>query len=212
MVVVLVGGSAITMSNWIDNVNSIVEAWYPGDMGGYAVADVLFGFYNPAGRLPVTFPVHEGQLPLYYNHKPTGRGDDYMNLTGQPLFPFGYGLSYTTFEYYDLHIENDTIKAGGRTTIRCKIKNTGKRQGDEIVQLYIRDELASLARPVKQLKGFKRISLLPGEEKELEFKLGFDELSMLDSDLKRVVEPGSFRIMVGASSKDIRLRDHLYVK
>ncbi len=212
VVVVLIGGSAVTMSAWMDNVKSIINAWYPGDMGGYAVADVLLGFYNPAGRLPVTFPVDEGQLPLYYNHKPTGRGDDYMNLTGQPLFPFGYGLSYTGFKYSDIQIENDTILAGDETRVMCKIKNTGERQGDEVVQMYIRDELSSLARPVMELKGFKRISLNPGEEQLVEFNLGFDELAMLDSDLNRVVEPGRFRIMIGSSSKDIRLREHLYVK
>ncbi len=212
VVVVMIGGSAITMSGWIDNVCSIIDAWYPGDMGGYAVADILFGYYNPAGRLPITFPVNEGQLPLYYNHKPTGRGDDYMNLTGQPLFPFGYGLSYTSFEYSDMKVEDDTIKTGGKTRVKCNIKNTGKRPGDEVVQMYIRDELSSVARPLMELKGFKRINLNPGEERLVEFILGFDELAMLDSDLNWVVEPGRFRIMIGSSSKDIRLRGHLHVK
>ena len=211
VVVVLIGGSAITMSEWIDGVSGVIDVWYPGDMGGYAVADVLFGLYNPAGRLPVTFPLHEGQLPLYYNHKPTGRGDDYINLTGKPLFPFGYGLSYTDFEYSDIRMDSDTIRAGEETKVRCRIKNTGDRAGDEVVQMYIRDELSSLSRPVKELRGFGRISLEPGEEKEIEFTLGFDELSMLDADLNRIVEPGKFRIMIGSSSVDIRLRSHLYV-
>lgn len=109
-VVVLVGGSAITMNNWINNISGIIDVWYPGEAGGNAVADVLFGDYNPAGRLPITFPIHESQLPLYYNHKPTGRGDDYINLTGQPLFPFGFGLSYTRFEYSDFKIEKKIFR------------------------------------------------------------------------------------------------------
>lgn len=206
VVVVLVGGSAITMNNWLKNVTAILDVWYPGEEGGNAVAEVLFGDYNPAGRLPITFPVFEGQLPLVYNHKPTGRGDDYNNLTGQPLFPFGYGLSYTTFKYSDLQIEKTKIGVSESTIIRCKIKNTGKSDGDEVVQLYVRDELASVARPITELKGFQRIHLLAGETKELSFTVNPEMFSMLDINLKKVVEPGDFRMMIGASSKDIRLR------
>jgi len=212
VVVVLIGGSAIKMNGWMDNAESIIDAWYPGDMGGYAVADVLFGLYNPAGRLPITFPLDESQLPLFYNHKPTGRGDDYMNLTGQALFPFGYGLSYTSFEYSDLKIEQDTIPRGGGTKLTCTITNTGSRKGDEVVQMYIRDEISSLARPIIELKGFERISLNPGEQKNVEFNLGFEELAMFNHEMNQVVEPGRFRIMIGSSSKDIRLRAHLYVE
>src|SRR5690606_27526111 len=170
VVVVLVGGSAVTMSNWIDKVNSIVNVWYPGEEGGHAVASVLFGDYNPAGRLPITFPVHEGQLPLVYNHKPTGRGDDYYNLTGLPLFPFGYGLSFTTFEYSDIILSKGTISVDETTTVRFTVKNTGSVAGDEVCQLYIRDMLASVARPVMELKGFQRIHLEPGETRELHFE------------------------------------------
>jgi len=206
VVVVLVGGSAITMNNWLNNVPAILDVWYPGEEGGNAVADVLFGDYNPAGRLPITFPVFEGQLPLVYNHKPTGRGDDYNNLTGQPLFPFGYGMSYTSFEYSDLKIEKNNISATDSTVIRCKITNTGKLAGDEVVQLYVRDELASVARPVSELKGFQRIHLNPGETREVRFVINPEILTMLDINLKKVVEPGDFRMMIGASSKDIRLR------
>lgn len=205
-VVVLVGGSAITMSGWMDEVAGILLAWYPGENGGNALADILFGDANPAGRLPVTFPVHEGQCPLYYNHKPTGRGDDYYNLTGQPLFPFGYGLSYTSFEYSGLTFSKDTIGRDETVAVSCTVKNAGPVAGDEVVQLYIRDELASVARPVKELKGFQRIPLEPGEEKSITFELGPEALSMLNKEMQRVVEPGSFRVMVGASSKDIRLR------
>lgn len=211
MVVILVGGSAITMNNWLKNASAILDVWYPGEDGGSAVADVLFGDYNPAGRLPITFPVFEGQLPLVYNHKPTGRGDDYNNLTGQPLFPFGYGLSYTTFEYSELNFSTNNIAAKDSTVLSCKITNTGKVAGDEVVQLYVRDELASVARPVTELKGFERIHLLAGESQIVKFAINPEMLSMLDINLKKVVEPGDFRIMVGASCKDIRLRGILTV-
>ena len=211
-VVVLVGGSAVTMSNWLDKVPAVLDVWYPGEDGGDAVADVLFGDYNPAGRLPITFPVAEGQLPLVYNHKPTGRGDDYLNLTGQPLFPFGYGLSYTQFDYSDLRFDRRQIPAGDSAVVRFSVKNIGAVDGDEVVQLYIRDELASVARPITELKGFQRIHLNPGESKALQFVISPDMLAMLDKDLKSMVEPGDFRITIGASSKDIRLRGILSVR
>jgi len=210
-VVVLIGGSAVTMP-WLDKVNAVIDAWYPGEAGGQAVADVLFGLYNPAGRLPITFPVSEGQLPLYYNHKPTGRGDDYVDLTGMALFPFGFGLSYTTFEYSGLTIDPAEADGKGRVTIRCSVQNTGTRAGDEVVQLYLRDVLASVARPVMELKRFQRVTLKPGERIDVTFTIGPDELRMLDADMKWVVEPGVFRVMVGASSKDIRLRGQLTVR
>lgn len=212
VVVVLIGGSAITMSNWMHQVNGIVDAWYPGEEGGHAVADVLFGDYNPAGRLPITFPVHEAQLPLVYNHKPTGRGDDYHNLSGLPLFPFGYGLSYSNFEYSNLQLDKKVIGTDGSTIVRCTIKNTGKQAGDEVVQLYIRDLLASVARPVMELKGFQRIYLQPGESKEVVFSITPAMLQMLNKEMKTVVEPGDFRIMIGASSRDFRLKETLTVE
>jgi beta-glucosidase len=205
VVVILVGGSAITMSNWIDKVKSIVDVWYPGEEGGSAIADVLSGDYNPAGRLPVTFPVHEAQLPLVYNHKPTGRGDDYHNLSGLPLFPFGYGLSYTTFEYSDLKINSSRTKMDDDVEVRFTLKNAGAVPGDEVCQLYIKDELASVARPVMELKGFQRISLKPGESKTVAFTISPALLKMLNKQMEEVIEPGEFRIMIGASSRDIRL-------
>jgi beta-glucosidase len=211
VVVVLVGGSAITMSRWLDGVSAVLDVWYPGEAGGEAVADILFGDTNPAGRLPITFPVAEGQLPLVYNHKPTGRGDDYLDLTGQPLFPFGYGLSYTAFEYADLSFDRQSVSAGDTTVVRCKVKNIGSAEGEEVVQLYLRDELASVARPVSELKGFARIHLSPGEVQEVKFSITPETLSMLDRDMQTVVEPGDFRIMIGSSSKDIRLRGILTV-
>jgi beta-glucosidase len=203
VVVVLVGGSAITMP-WLARVAAVLDVWYPGEEGGSAVADVLFGDDNPAGRLPITFPMAEGQLPLYYNHKPTGRGDDYLDLTGQALFPFGFGLSYTKFEYANLEIELGFV--------RCRVKNVGARAGDEVVQLYLHNELASVAQPVIALKGFTRIHLGPGEERVVTFRLGPDELRLLDRDLHWVLEPRQVRVMVGASSKDIRLRGLLTVQ
>ncbi len=206
VVVVLVGGSAITMTRWINKVNGIVDVWYPGEEGGNAVADVLFGDFNPAGRLPITFPVSEGQLPLVYNHKPTGRNDDYSDLTGQPLFPFGFGLSYTNFEYSGLLFEKPVFGKTDSTLVRFNVKNTGPSDGDEVVQLYIRDLLSSVARPLKELKGFQRVHLKAGEEKELTFNLTPKMLQMLNEKMEWVVEPGEFRVMIGASSKDVRLR------
>jgi beta-glucosidase len=212
VVVVLIGGSAVTMAPWLDDVAAVLDAWYPGEAGGHAVVEVLFGDVNPAGRLPITFPIAEGQLPLIYNHKPTGRGDDYLDLTGQPLFPFGFGLSYTTFEYSNLAIEPDTLAAGGTALVRLTVKNTGAVAGDEVVQLYVRDILASVALPVMELRGFARIHLAPGEAREVVFPLGPEHLRMLDGDMRWVLEPGAFRVMLGASSKDIRLRGSLVVQ
>lgn len=211
VVVVLVGGSAITMEKWRHQVKAIIDVWYPGDEGGNAIADVLFGNYNPAGRLPITFPIHESQLPLYYNHKPTGRGDDYINLSGKPLFPFGYGLSYTSFEYSDIKLEKNNINLGESTKVSCKIKNIGNYDGDEVVQLYIKDEYASVARPIMELKGFMRIHLKKGESKKVTFEITPELLTMLNKELKPTLESGDFRVMIGASSNDIRQRTILTV-
>jgi len=210
-IVLLVGGSAILFDKWGDKVDAVMQIWYPGDKGGKAVTEVLFGDYSPSGKLPVTFPVHEGQLPLVYNHKPTGRGDDYYNLTGQPLFPFGYGLSYSEFEYSDLKFNKKLIGINAETQVHCRIKNTGKYKAAEVVQLYIKDIIASVSQPVMQLKGFQKITLNPGEEREISFKITPEMLKIYDKDMKHLVEPGDFRIMIGSSSKDIRLRDNLTV-
>ncbi|SDC83495.1 glycoside hydrolase family 3 C-terminal domain-containing protein [Niabella drilacis] len=212
VVVVLVGGSAITMNNWISGVKGILQAWYPGEEGGNAVAEVLMGDYNPAGRLPITFPLHEAQLPLVYNHKPTGRGDDYENLSGRPLFPFGFGLSYTTFEYSNIRLDQQRMGIADSVRVRFTLKNTGAVSGEEVPQLYIRDDLASLAQPVLALKGFQRVRLKPGETKELDFLITPELLEMLNQEMKWIVEPGSFSIMIGASSADIRLRTTLTVE
>ncbi|MBN1213337.1 MAG: glycoside hydrolase family 3 C-terminal domain-containing protein [candidate division Zixibacteria bacterium] len=212
VVVVLVGGSAITMCRWFDNVAAVLEVWYPGECGGDAVADILFGDFCPAGRLPIAFPFAEGQLPFVYNHKPTGRGDDFSDLTGRPLFPFGYGLSYTEFEYSDMSFERSTIAVGDTAVVGFTLLNNGLRAGDEVVQLYIRDLLASVVRPVAELKGFQRIHLKPGESRIVKFAIPPESLSLLDENLVRVIEPGDFRISIGSSSEDIRLRGILSVK
>ena len=211
VVVLLVGGSAITMEAWKDKVKSIVMVWYPGDEGGYAVADMLLGKVSPSGKLPITFPIHESQLPLTYNHMPTGRGDDYYNLTGQPLFPFGYGLSYTTFEYSDLTFSKDTLNIKEAIKVEFILKNTGKFEGAEVVQLYVKDLIASVSQPVISLKGFQKISLKPGESKKVTFTITPKELQILNAQNKWVVEPGDFRIMIGSSCKDLRLKQNITV-
>ncbi len=212
VVVLLVGGSAITMENWIREADAIGMVWYPGQEGGHAVANILFGKVNPAGRLPITFPMNEAQLPLVYNHEPTGRGNDYNNLSGQPLFPFGFGLSYTQFHYSDISLANDTISANQETTLRCTIKNIGNVDGDEVVQLYVQDVLSSVVRPVQELKGFQRIHLKAGEEQEITFQITPEMLEQLDVQLNSTVESGTFRLMIGASSKDLRLKTQVYVR
>jgi len=185
-----------------ENVPAILEGWYLGQEGGTAVADVLFGDYNPGGKLPVSVPRTTGQLPIFYNHKPTARRG-YIGSDTDPIYPFGWGLSYTTFKYCNLSVTPDTIGTGGNTTVSVDVINTGNITGDEVVQLYIRDEVSSVTRPVKELKGFKRITLEPGETRTVDFSLGPEDLSFLNRDMRRVVEPGTFRIMVGGNSVDL---------
>jgi beta-glucosidase len=183
-----VGGSAIKTTDWKDKVGAILDVWYPGEEGGNAVAKVLFGAENPSGKLPITFPVEEGQLPLTYNHHPTGRGNDYYDLSGEPLYPFGFGLSYTTFEISDLQLnktkysENDTIVA------KVTVKNTGSKAGSEVVQLYVKDLLASVSRPVIELKGFQKVYLKPGESKQISIEVPVKELQFLDEKMNWIVK------------------------
>jgi beta-glucosidase len=211
-VVVIFGGSAVDMTGWIDAVDAVLLAWYPGEEGGRAVADILWGDANPAGRLPVTFPRSAGQLPLVYNHKPTGRLDNYDDLTGEPAFPFGFGLSYSEFRYSALAVEPGTIAPGGTARVSCEVANVGPVAGAEVVQLYLQDPAASVTRPVLELKGFDKVFLEPGASARVAFNLGPEELSLLDRNLKEIVEPGEFRIYIGSSSRDIRLRALLTVK
>ena len=207
--VVLVGGSAMTMSRWVDRVGAVLMAWYPGVEGGNAVADVLLGDENPGGRLPITFPFAEGQLPLRYNHKPTGRGDDYVDLTGDAAFPFGHGLSYTQFEYSDLRIEPATVGPGGRAHVTFRVRNTGARAGDEVAQLYVRPVISPLAQPVMALKAFGRMRLAAGEERQVTFVLNAKDLNVLDEHMRWVLPESKTTLLIGASSKDIRLRGEL---
>jgi beta-glucosidase len=210
-VVVLINGSAILMSSWIDQVPAVLEAWYPGEAGGTAIAEALFGDANPGGKLPISIPRAMGQLPLYYNTKPSGRINDYVDLSSKPLFPFGHGLSYTTFSYRNLHISPERVNAQQKVLISLEVENTGSRAGDEVVQLYLQDKIASVVRPVKELKGFKRISLKPNEIKRVNYEIDTRQLGLYNVDMEYVVEPGEFEIMVGSSSEDIRLKGILEV-
>jgi beta-glucosidase len=214
VIIVLINGSAITMSNWINRVQAVIEAWYPGEEGGNAIADILFGNCNPGGHLPITFPKTTGQLPLYYNYKPSGRSDDYVDLRGeQPLFPFGYGLSYTKFKFGKPRLEKTTIGPNESTRVIIDVTNIGNVAGDEVVQMYIHDKVSSLARPVKELKGFQRITLIPGQTKTVFLDITPEHLAFYDIDMKYVVEPGEFEIMVGSSSHNEDLQKILlYVK
>lgn len=208
-VVVLLNGAAVTMTEWYDKVDAIVEAWYGGLWQGTAIAEVLFGDYNPGGKLPITFPQTVGQSPLYYNYKPYGRlpwSTLYGDAPNTPLFPFGYGLSYTTFEYTNLKFSADTIVKNGELTVSVDVKNTGGFLGDEVVQLYIRHEGASVVMPIKELRGFKRITLQPNESKTVTFLLTSKELSLWNKQLERVVELETIKVMIGSSSEDIRLQ------
>ena len=212
VVVILVSGSPVTMNEWIDSVDAVLDVWYPGEEGGHAVADVLFGDYSPAGRLPVTFPLAVGQAPLIYDHRPTGRLDCYHDLPGEPLFPFGYGLSYTTFGYSNLRVDRPLIGAGDSVAVRLTLKNTGTRGGDEVVQLYVEGPVSSVARPVIELKGFRRVHMEKGESRDVTFIVTPGMLSMLGEGLKPVTPPGQYSLMIGASSADIRLRGTLGVE
>jgi len=185
-----------------EHVPAILDGWYLGQEGGTAIADVLFGDYNPGGKLPITIPRSVGQLPDYYYQKPSAKRE-YLGSTVLPLFPFGWGLSYSTFKYANVRATPDSIGPQGRSTISVDVTNSSAVRGDEVVQLYIRDEVSSVTRPVKELRGFRRISLNAGETKTVEFVLGPDELSFLNRDMHRVVEPGAFSIMVGGNSVDL---------
>jgi beta-glucosidase len=198
-VVMLINGGPLSINDIAENVPAILEGFYLGQETGVAVADVLFGDYNPAGKLPISFPRSVGQLPIYYNQKPSGRRG-YLFADKSPLFPFGYGLSYTTFSYGQPAIAPAQIAPNGQAKLSVAVTNTGKRAGDEIVQLYIRDLVSSVTRPVIELKDFARISLNPGETKKVEFTITPDKLWFYDLNMKRVVEPGMFEIMVGPSS------------
>ncbi|MGH7718802.1 MAG: beta-glucosidase BglX [Gemmatimonadaceae bacterium] len=208
VIVVLMNGRPLAIP-WLDaNVPAIVEGWYLGTQMGPAVADVLFGEYNPGGKLPATFPRATGQVPLYYNHKNTGRPPSeqdkytskYLDVPWTPLYPFGHGLSYTTFSYGAPRLSRARIRASDTLVVQVDVTNTGARAGDEVVQLYVRDDVASLTRPVKELRGFRRITLAPGQRQTVSFTLRSDDLAFYDRSMQRVVEPGTFTLFVGGSS------------
>lgn len=204
-VLLLVGGRPATINFASKNIPSILETWYLGEKMGTAIADVLFGTYNPGGKLPVPFPKSAGQIPLSFPLKPGAGGNGDADVKGF-LYPFGFGLSYTTFSYSDMKVNTDDYATKGQVLVSCKVKNTGQREGDEVVQLYINDELSSVTTYVRQLKGFERIALKAGEEKTLQFLLSKRDFSLLNRNMERVVEPGSFKILLGSSSEDIRLQ------
>jgi beta-glucosidase len=211
-IVILINGRPLAIP-WIkEHIPAIVEAWIPGEKGGTAIADILFGDYNPDGRLSITIPRHAGQLPVYYNYKPSksywieqGWGKPYADLDPQPLFDFGFGLGYSGFEYSNLKISPDRTHTEGTVIVSADIKNTGDRTGSEVVQLYLHDKISSMVTPVKQLKGFSKVLLQPGEMKTVSFTLTHKEFQLLDQDLNWKVEPGEFDVLVGSSSRDIHL-------
>ncbi len=209
--VVLMNGRPLS-TRWLDaNVPAIVEAWFLGVQTGPAVADVLFGDYNPGGKLPISVPRTVGQVPIHYNHKSTGRPPDekerytskYIDVARTPLYPFGHGLSYTRFEYSNLRLSAAKIRVTDSITVSVDVTNTGDRAGDEVVQLYLRDDVASLTRPVKELRRFRRVTLEPGQRRTVGFTLGRDDLAFYGPDLQRTVEPGTFTVYVGTSSADV---------
>jgi beta-glucosidase len=208
MIVVYIQGRPLEMNWAAQNANALLCAWYPGQEGGNAIADVLTGDVNPSGKMPISVPKNVGQLPVYYNKK-TPIGHEYVEMNQLPLYTFGYGLSYTTFQYSDLVINK---KEKESFEISCKVKNTGKVAGKEVVQLYLRDEVVSVVQPVKQLKHFHKIMLKPGDEKTVTFDITSDDLSLVNINMQKVVEPGAFKVMLGASSADIRLEGKVVVE
>jgi beta-glucosidase len=207
-------GRPLTLE-WEDkNATAILEAWFPGTEAGNAVADVLFGNYNPSGKLTATFPRNIGQIPIYYNHKNTGRPyqgnimekykSRYLDVSNDPLYPFGYGLSYTIFSYSDVVLNKKQIRPSESIDITVTISNTGNYDGEETVQLYIQDVAASITQPVKELKRFQKLFLKKGESKPVVFHLNINDLKFYNQDLKQIYEPGEFRVFVGPNSKDVK--------
>jgi beta-glucosidase len=213
VVLVLFTGRPLTLKWEDENVPAILNVWAGGSEAGHAIADVLFGDVNPSGKLTMTFPQNVGQVPIYYAHKNTGRPlgkwfekfrSAYLDVSNDPLYPFGYGLSYSQFTYGDVSINKNEIASGEPLTVTCKVTNTGKMAGAETVQLYIRDWVGSITRPVKELKGFQKIFLQPGESKEVSFTLTTDQLGFYKSDLTFGAEPGDFSVFVGSNSRDVK--------
>jgi len=212
VVVVLMSGRPLTIGHVADAVPALVESWLLGSQSGHAIADVLFGDYSPSGRLPVSFPRHVGQEPLYYGHKNTGRPgpessvtwSHYTDVANDPLYPFGFGLSYTTFSYSEPKLSATELGRDGRLTVSVTVTNTGKRAGTEVAQLYVRDLVGSVTRPVKELKGFERIDLLAGQAREVTFTITAADLAFYTARGRWEAEPGAFRVFVGGNSRDLK--------
>jgi beta-glucosidase len=220
VVLVLVNGRPMTLPWENANVSAILEAWAGGTEAGNAIASILFGDYNPSGKLTTTFPISVGQIPLYYNHKNTGRPMDpknkftskYLDISNDPVYPFGYGMSYTTFEYSDIKLSKTQLKGDEKLTASFTLTNNGKMAGEEVVQLYIQQPAASISRPVKELKSFKKVLLQPGEKKDISIEIGTNELKFYNSDLKYDWEPGDFIIYIGTNSRDTKSAKINWVK
>jgi beta-glucosidase len=214
LVIVLMNGRPLALPWEQANADAIVETWFGGIEAGNAIADVLTGAYNPSGKLTNTFPQHVGQVPLYYNHKNTGRpyaGDvldkyksRYMDVSNDPLYPFGFGLSYTTFAYGDIKVSSKEITAQDKFTVTCQVTNSGKMPGEEVVQLYVQDVVGSVTRPVKELKGFQKIMLQPGESRQVSFTLSANDLAFYRRDMTWGTEPGKFKVYIGRNSRDVK--------
>ena len=218
IVLVLMNGRPLTLE-WEDaNCDAILETWFSGSQAGAAITSVLFGEYNPSGKLTMTFPRNVGQVPIYYNSKNTGRPMDpnnkystkYLDVPNTPLYPFGYGLSYTTFDYGEIKLSSATIRPGQTLTTTLTVTNTGKVDGTETVQLYLRDVVGSISRPVKELKGFQKVSLKAGESKTVNFQITVDDLKFYNADLKYVAEPGDFKLFIGSNSRDVKENNFTY--
>jgi len=217
-VAVLINGRPLALSYVAEHIPAVIEAWVPGEKGGRAVAEVLFGDKNPSGKIPMTVPRHAGQLPVYYNAKKSktywikeGWGHPYADLDPAPLYPFGHGLSYTTFEYRNLRLSSESIGSSGSVEVSIEVQNTGDRFGEEVVQLYIQDVTSSVSTPIKELRGFAKVGLEPGQVKTVKLVLTPAHLALYDRWLDRVVEPGEFKVYVGSSSEDIRLEGRFFV-
>lgn len=211
VIVVLQNGSVIDITDWVDGTAAVLEAWYPGEQGGTAIADVLSGKYNPGGRLPFSWVKSIGQNPMYYSLKPSGRNYSYVENDGKPLYPFGYGLSYTTFEYSDLRIP-ESLDKDNALKISVTVTNTGKIAGDEVIQVYMHDELASVARPLKELVAFDRITLNPGESRTVELEVPYRSFHMWDQDMNFRVEEGWFEVWLGENAEEVIESRRVYVK
>ena len=215
VIVVLISGRPLAIVNLAEKADAILEAWVPGEEGANAIVETLLGENNPGGKLAISFPRNAGQIPVFYNHKPSGSHSnwyhDYVDESVEPLFPFGYGLSYTQFEYSDLKLDKTSVTKDESVRVSCTVKNVGKVRGEEVVQLYVQDEIASLPRPVKELKAFARVSLEPGISKKITFEVPANILAFYDVDLNLIIEPGRIKVYVGSSSEDIRLEGEFMI-